>query len=53
MLNATEPGSRVGPGDSINMAVKSLTGSGFSSVESLDFQEVGQGNYTVTGGKKM
>lgn len=52
-LNTTEPGSRAGPGRSINMAVNSFTVSGLSSVEFLDFQEVGEGNYAVTGGKKM
>lgn len=52
-FNTTEPGSRAGPGRSINMAVNSFTVSGLSSVEFLDFQEVGEGNYAVTGGKKM
>lgn len=52
-MNTTEPGSRAGPGRSINMAVNSFTVSGLSSVEFLDFQEVEQGNYAVTGVKKM
>lgn len=52
-FNTTESGSRAGPGRSINMAVKSFTVSGLSLAEYLDFQEVGEGNCTVTGGKKM
>lgn len=53
ICNTTEPGSRAGPGSSINMAVKSLTVSGLSLADCLNFQEVGEGNYAVTGGKKM
>lgn len=53
IFSPTEPGSRAGPGSAINMAVKSLTASGLSLAQSLAFQEVGGGNYTVTGGKKM
>lgn len=52
-FNTTESGSRAGPGRSINMAVNSFTVSGLSLGEYLEFEEVGEGNYTVTGGKEM